>query len=256
VTYIHTDGLGSPVARTNEKGELISRTRYEPYGATAGGATPGIGFTGHVNDPETGLTYMQQRYYDPLAGRFLSVDPVLTDANTGASFNRYVYAINNPYKYIDPDGREVKIVGTPSFKQLATAAMNKIESGKRGKVIVAAANDAKKTITIKESTGTNNTIRPVDSNIKPSDSTIQFNPSNTTGGVDINGGVNRPAFVGLAHELGHAVAAANGQHSNDRGNGELGTTPPSEKQPMLFENAVRKDNDLPPRAPYFTKPKE
>jgi RHS repeat-associated protein len=106
VTYIHTDGLGSPVARTNEKGELISRTRYEPYGATAGGATPGIGFTGHVNDPETGLTYMQQRYYDPLAGRFMSVDPVLTDNNTGASFNRYVYANNSPYRYIDPDGRD------------------------------------------------------------------------------------------------------------------------------------------------------
>jgi hypothetical protein len=35
----------------------------------------------------------------------MSVDPVLTDANTGASFNRYVYAINSPYKYIDPDGR-------------------------------------------------------------------------------------------------------------------------------------------------------
>lgn len=26
---------------------------------------------------------MQQRYYDPIAGRFLSVDPVVTDANTG-----------------------------------------------------------------------------------------------------------------------------------------------------------------------------
>jgi RHS repeat-associated protein len=108
VTYIHTDGLGNPVARTNEKGELISRTRYEPYGATAGGATPGIGFTGHVNDPETGLTYMQQRYYDPLAGRFMSVDPVLTDANTGAAFNRYVYANNSPYRYIDPDGRQAR----------------------------------------------------------------------------------------------------------------------------------------------------
>lgn len=45
------------------------------------------------------------RYYDPVAARFLSEDPVLTDANTGKSFNRYVYAENNPYKYIDPDGR-------------------------------------------------------------------------------------------------------------------------------------------------------
>ena len=136
MTYIHTDGLGSPVARTNEQGELISRTRYEPYGATAGGATPGIGFTGHVNDPETGLTYMQQRYYDPLAGRFMSVDPVLTDNNTGASFNRYVYGLNNPYKYIDPDGRQVIIIigrrpttaGNPFDSPVGLSPTSKIET--------------------------------------------------------------------------------------------------------------------------------
>ena len=49
---------------------------------------------------------MQQRYYEPLAGRFLSVDPVTTDAKMGGHFNRYVYGNNNPYKFIDPDGRE------------------------------------------------------------------------------------------------------------------------------------------------------
>jgi pyocin large subunit-like protein len=41
-------------------------------------------------------------------GCFLSIDPVTTDANTGGSFNRYAYAVNNPYKYIDPDGRAVE----------------------------------------------------------------------------------------------------------------------------------------------------
>jgi RHS repeat-associated protein len=109
--YEHTDALGSPVARTNAAGVGLSRTRYEPYGAISSGFTPGsngltdVGFTGHVNDPETGLVYMQQRYYDPLAGRFLSVDPVTTDANTGKSFNRYEYGNNSPYRFIDPDGR-------------------------------------------------------------------------------------------------------------------------------------------------------
>ena len=106
VTYIHTDGLGSPVARTDSLGNVLSVTRYEPYGLTAAGEEPTIGFTGHVRDFETGLTYMQQRYYDPVAGRFLSIDPVVTDANTGSSFNRYNYANNNPYKYVDPDGRQ------------------------------------------------------------------------------------------------------------------------------------------------------
>lgn len=115
--FVHTDALGSPVAHTNAAGAELNRTKYEPYGYTAAGTKPGvaaaglattgsaIGFTGHVNDPETDLVYMQQRYYDPVAGRFLSIDPVVTDANTGGSFNRYAYAINNPYKYVDPDGR-------------------------------------------------------------------------------------------------------------------------------------------------------
>ncbi|MCW0216718.1 MAG: RHS repeat-associated core domain-containing protein, partial [Prosthecobacter sp.] len=53
----------------------------------------------------TGLTYMQQRYYDPLIGRFLSVDPVTPYSMSGANFNRYWYANNNPYKFTDPDGR-------------------------------------------------------------------------------------------------------------------------------------------------------
>jgi RHS repeat-associated protein len=108
--YIHTDGLGSPVAKSDKNGNLISgsRTRYEPYGAIAAGATPTIGFTGHVNDANTGLVYMQQRYYDPYAGRFLSTDPELTDTATGSSFNRYIYAKNSPFTYIDPDGRQAR----------------------------------------------------------------------------------------------------------------------------------------------------
>ena len=49
---------------------------------------------------------MQQRYYDPIAGRFLSVDPIVTDANTGKGFGLYTYVDNNPYAKVDPDGRE------------------------------------------------------------------------------------------------------------------------------------------------------
>ncbi|MBT9457267.1 MAG: RHS repeat-associated core domain-containing protein [Burkholderiaceae bacterium] len=107
--YVHTDALGSPVAHTGSNGALLNRTRFEPFGYTAQGTKPGpatsvIGFTGHVNDPETDLVYMQQRYYDPIAGRFLSIDPVVTDANTGSSFNRYEYGNSNPYGFIDPTG--------------------------------------------------------------------------------------------------------------------------------------------------------
>jgi hypothetical protein len=53
---------------------------------------------------------MQARYYDPVIGRFYSNDPVdavahLSNEEGIRGFNRYSYAVNNPYKYTDPDGR-------------------------------------------------------------------------------------------------------------------------------------------------------
>ena len=111
VTYQHTDALGSPVAVTNQAGQVIDRTQWEPYGAAIGKpAYDGIGYTGHAMDGVTGLTYMQQRYYDPGIGRFLSVDPVTADGNTGGNFNRYWYANNNPYRFLDPDGRAARSI--------------------------------------------------------------------------------------------------------------------------------------------------
>ena len=106
VEYIHTDALGTPIAVTNSAGAVIERSVYEPYGQLINRPlTDGPGFTGHVQDAATGLTYMQQRYYDPLIGRFLSVDPVTAHGGDARYFHRYWYAAGNPYKYTDPDGR-------------------------------------------------------------------------------------------------------------------------------------------------------
>ena len=49
--------------------------------------------------------YMQQRYYDPMLGVFLSVDPVTAYEQPISQFHRYRYANNNPYRFKDPDGR-------------------------------------------------------------------------------------------------------------------------------------------------------
>ena len=64
------------------------------------------GYTGHLEDDDLQLTYMQQRYYDPLIGRFYSNDPVGFTASNPMMFNRYAYANNNPYRFVDPDGRK------------------------------------------------------------------------------------------------------------------------------------------------------
>ncbi|WP_245889907.1 RHS repeat-associated core domain-containing protein [Fulvimonas soli] len=55
----------------------MSRYDYAPYGREVSGvSTARPGYAGHINDPDTGLIYMQARYYDPEVGGFLSVDPV------------------------------------------------------------------------------------------------------------------------------------------------------------------------------------
>ena len=103
--YQHTDALGSPVAVTNESATVVETNEWEPYGKELTATHDGPGYTGHVYDQATGLNYMQQRYYDPQIGRFLSVDPVTASSSTGGNFNRYWYANNNPYRFKDPDGR-------------------------------------------------------------------------------------------------------------------------------------------------------
>jgi RHS repeat-associated protein len=112
VTYIHTDAVGSVVAESDANGNVTKRYDYEPYGAVVGGqVTDGPGYTGHVSDAATGLSYMQQRYMDPQLGAFLSVDPVTAYDQPVGQFNRYRYANGNPYRFIDPDGRQA--LGAP-----------------------------------------------------------------------------------------------------------------------------------------------
>ncbi len=135
--YQHTDALGSPVAVTNEAGAVIERNDYEPWGAIIGKPThDGIGYTGHVMDGGTGLTYMQQRYYDQSVGRFLSVDPVTAHEKPGQNFNRYRYANNNPYVFVDPDGRiskKMEKMGYVDLKDGYVARVDRVNVGGEAK---------------------------------------------------------------------------------------------------------------------------
>jgi len=101
--YRHVDHLGSPVMTSDASGALIpaGNTEYKPYGVKVYGADkPGPGFTGHFNDSDTQLTYMQARYYDPVAARFMSTDPV----RLNGGFNSYAYVLDNPLNKTDPTG--------------------------------------------------------------------------------------------------------------------------------------------------------
>ena len=103
VSYIHSDHLGSPAAETNSSGLVTTRMHYEPFGEPIEAPKDEIGYTGHKFDKALDLSYMQARYYDPAIGRFYGNDPI--GYRDVYSFNRFAYANNNPYKYVDPDGR-------------------------------------------------------------------------------------------------------------------------------------------------------
>ena len=62
-------------------------------------------YRGYYYDEETGLYYLQTRYYDPTIGRFISPDSVdYLDPESINGLNLYIYCLNNPVMYIDPTG--------------------------------------------------------------------------------------------------------------------------------------------------------
>lgn len=106
VYYDYTDPQGNVLALADAQGHVVAKYDYAPYGApvaSLGSPPNGPGYTGHVNDPETGLVYMQARYYVPV-GRFPSPDPVGVSPGNVYSVNRYAYANNNPIVNTDPTG--------------------------------------------------------------------------------------------------------------------------------------------------------
>ena len=106
-TYFYgTDHLGSTTVMTDSNGEVVWRGYISPFGDSAtgeGSVEEAVKFTGKELDPETGLYYFNARWYDPKLGKFITEDP----ARDG--INWYVYVLNNPLRFIDPSGLELKI---------------------------------------------------------------------------------------------------------------------------------------------------
>lgn len=60
-------------------------------------------YNGKELDEVTGMYYYGARYYDPRLSIFISVDPL---AEKYPNYGGYIYTLNNPLNFIDPDGRD------------------------------------------------------------------------------------------------------------------------------------------------------
>lgn len=138
VEWLVTDSLGTPRVVVDQTGSLagIKRHDYLPFGEEmgTGGRTMGQGY-GQLDgnrkkwaqlerDDETGLDYAQARYYSSAMGRFTSPDEFAggadelfdfaddaaanptfyADLTNPQSLNKYQYSLNNPLRYVDPNG--------------------------------------------------------------------------------------------------------------------------------------------------------
>jgi len=134
--WIYPDHLGSPVMEMGANGALVSKEYYTPFGLSTNPSNTthqdSTGFTGHIKDSATGLNYMQARYYDPVIGRFLSIDPVtFLDTGSPSYFNRYRYCSNDPVNCTDPSGQSDWIPNffSKMFKEESSQALgNFVES--------------------------------------------------------------------------------------------------------------------------------
>ncbi len=98
------DGNGSSVVEYSYDswGKLLATTGTM---ATTLGADNPLRYRGYYYDKETGLYYLQSRYYDPETGRFLNADNIVSgNFESVKGFNLYIYCFNNPINMIDLSG--------------------------------------------------------------------------------------------------------------------------------------------------------
>jgi RHS repeat-associated protein len=110
--FTHADWLGTERVRSTVAGGIYSTWTSYPFGEGSAAANPSpTHFTGKERDTESGLDYMEARYYGSSMGRFMSPDPILSSAHDDdpQTWNKYAYARNNPLRYSDPTGLDFSL---------------------------------------------------------------------------------------------------------------------------------------------------
>ena len=80
-------------------------TWHNSYGSNIYATYNPFRYRGYYYDTETGLYYLQSRYYNPQWGRFLNADGYVNANGDLIGFNMYAYCSNSPVMYVDYSGK-------------------------------------------------------------------------------------------------------------------------------------------------------
>ena len=110
--YYVYNGQGDVIGILDSSGNRVVTYTYDSWGSplsvtgsrasTVGQKNP-IRYRGYYYDTETGLYYLQSRYYDPVVGRFLNADEYINPGHILGA-NVFAYCYNNPTLLSDPLG--------------------------------------------------------------------------------------------------------------------------------------------------------
>ena len=111
VNYLYATNLqGDVTAILDIAGNPVVEYTYDAWGniltisgsmATTLGTHNPLRYRGYVYDWETGLYYLQSRYYDPELGRFINGDALVSTGQGFAGNNMFVYCLNSPVSRIE-----------------------------------------------------------------------------------------------------------------------------------------------------------
>jgi RHS repeat-associated protein len=250
---------------------LIQKDNYYPFGSLQPGSyVSGVPnkylFNGKELQDELGMNLYDfgARMLDPLLGRFFVQDRF---AEKYTTLSPYQYANNNPLSYIDVNGDSLWIIqggnapmilyyngkllnGDGSeyndeitrFAEQAFNALNELGAGRDGKAMLEELEESTSNFKIEESQNNYYSMK-----------TVKWDPSDTKGAFDTQGNRNRPAFIGLGHELAHALDDSRG--TIDRTLIELRQGvkfPKAEHFSTFKENQFRIEHGLPLRKFFGT----
>jgi len=130
VDFYYHDQLANTRVLADTSGTVVGTFTYDAFGkqtGRTGTVTTPLGFAGQYTDVESGLQYLQARYYDPASGQFVTRDPLVAKTRLP-----YAYVHGDPLNATDPSGlydyQDTEQIGTVKATGGAWAVMAYMQS--------------------------------------------------------------------------------------------------------------------------------